>query len=129
MRMRSVAMALASCALAVSTPARAQLGDIRIDHPVVDGAPIDWCQSWGRGCGWAGAHAFCQERGYPRATHFELYNPGRSFIVGGNEFCTGPACTAFLSVTCMMAKPADPSAVPPLAAVPPPYIPSPEDDD
>lgn len=125
MSTRPAVVALAACALALSSPARGQLGDIRIDRPVVDGAPIDWCQSWGRGCGWAGAHAFCQERGYPRATHFELYNPGRTFIVDGNEFCTGAACTAFLSVTCMMAQPAPP----PAAAVPPPYIPPPEDDD
>ncbi len=108
-----------------AAPARPQLGDIRIDQPLVDGVPIDWCQSWGRGCGWSGAHAFCQERGYPRATHFEIYNPGRTFIVGGNEFCTGRSCTGFLSVTCMIAQPAAPAP----SAPPAPYIPPPEDDD
>jgi hypothetical protein len=82
--------------------------DIRIDRPTVDGVPIDWCARWGRECGWAGADAFCRERGYARAIEYEAFNPGRTFLPNGNEFCTGASCTGFASVTCREARTASP---------------------
>ena len=102
-----IALALGMGALAP----RAAANEIRIDNPAVDGVPIDWCRAWGQGCGWTGAHAFCRDRGYARALRYEIFNPGRTYLVSGDSFCTGPTCTAFQSVTCKMAETA--AAMPP----------------
>lgn len=111
---RKILISLA-CAGAASA---ASASEIRIDHPVVDGVPVDWCRAWGRGCGWPGAHAFCRDRGYERALSFEVFNPGRTYLMNGDSFCTGATCTAFQSVTCkMMAGQA--STTPPPPAPPP----------
>jgi hypothetical protein len=96
---------LRAAALAVGAAAGppAAAGEIRIDQPLVDGVPVDWCRSWGQGCGWPGAHAFCRDRGYEGALQYEIFKPGRTYIVNDDAFCTSPGCTAFLSVTCKMA--------------------------
>ncbi len=88
--------------------------EIRIDSPMVDGVPVDWCRGWGRGCGWPGAHAFCRDRGYERALSYEVFQPGRTYVVSGDTYCTGPTCTAFQSVVCKMAPDQDAAAVPPV---------------
>ena len=88
--------------------------EIRIDPPVVDGVPVDWCRAFGEGCGWQGAHAFCRDRGYERALRYEVFNPGRTYLMSGDTYCTGPTCTAFQSVTCKMAV-GDASTMPPPA--------------
>ncbi|HEY7610426.1 MAG TPA: hypothetical protein VIF14_14425 [Alphaproteobacteria bacterium] len=88
--------------------------EIRIDNPVVDGVPVDWCRAWGQGCGWQGAHAFCRDRGYERALSYEVFQPGRTYLMSGDSFCTGPTCTAFQSVTCKMAAGQAATAPPPM---------------
>jgi hypothetical protein len=101
---RKAKYAVAAAVLAAATaggPAAAD--EIRIDRPMVDGVPVDWCRSFGQGCGWDGAHAFCHDRGYERALRFQIFAPGRTYLTGADAFCTGPTCTAFLSVTCKMA--------------------------
>ena len=65
------------------------------------------------GCGWPGAHAFCRDRGYERALGFEVFNPGRTYLMSGDTFCNGPTCTAFQSVTCKMAA-GQASTLPPM---------------
>jgi hypothetical protein len=97
-----IAAALAGAA-GVAAPTVAAADEIRIDGPAVDGVPVDWCRAWGQGCGWQGAHAFCRDRGYERALGFEVFNPGRTYLMSGDAFCSGPTCTAFQSVTCKMA--------------------------
>jgi hypothetical protein len=113
MRSFVVAILLAAAGFAWEEPARAATGDVRIDHPTVDGALIDWCVTWGRGCGWDGAHAFCRERGYDHATHFEIARPGRTFLPNGNRFCTGPDCAGFTTVICRPVAVANPPPPPP----------------
>src|ERR1043165_2038472 len=95
---RKISRALALAALAGAiAPAAA---DIRIDNPTADGVPIDWCTRWGQNCGWQGAHAFCRDRGFERALSYDVFQPGRTYISGADQFCSGPTCTAFQSVTC-----------------------------
>jgi hypothetical protein len=114
-------IALAGAA-GVAAASAAAASELRIDHPVVDGVPVDWCRAWGQGCGWPGAHAFCRDRGYERALAFEVFNPGRTYLMSGDTFCSGPTCTAFQSVTCKMTAgqastlpPAPPATAPDLA--------------
>jgi hypothetical protein len=92
----------------------ASANEIRIDSPTVDGVPVDWCRAWGQGCGWQGAHAFCRDRGYERALSFEVFNPGRTYLMSGDTFCSGPTCTALQSVTCKMPPGQAATAPPPL---------------
>jgi len=92
----ALALALGVCAVAP----RAAAEEIRIDNPAVDGVPVDWCRAWGQGCGWQGAHAFCRDRGFERALRYEIFNPGRTYLMSGDSFCSGPTCTAFQSITC-----------------------------
>jgi len=106
------AMALAAAAGALAGPAAAD--EIRIDNPLVDGVPVDWCRSWGQGCGWTGAHAFCRDRGYERALQYEIFTSGRTYITSSDNFCTGPTCTAFQSVTCKMPPGQTATAPPPM---------------
>lgn len=118
---RRILRALAVAGL-VAPASLSAADEIRIDNPLVDGVPVDWCRNWGQGCGWAGAHAFCRERGFERALQYEIFHPGRTYIVGGDTFCTGATCTALQSVTCKMmpgqAAALRPPAPPPDAARP-----------
>jgi hypothetical protein len=113
--MRRICCGLVLAALGVASPNSATADEIRIDNPVVDGVPIDWCQSWGQRCGWLGAHAFCRDRGYQHAVRYETFTPGRTYIAGDDTFCSGPTCTAFLSVTCLIGTPQR-DAAPPTSA-------------
>jgi len=105
------ALALAAGIGAFAAAAAAE--EIRIDNPAVDGVPVDWCRSWGQGCGWQGAHAFCRDRGYERALSYEVFQPGRTYLMSGDTYCTGPTCTAFQSVVCKMAAGQAATAPPP----------------
>ncbi|MCW5773506.1 MAG: hypothetical protein KIT16_17825 [Rhodospirillaceae bacterium] len=103
--------------LAAGLPAVAVADEIVVGDPRVDGVPLDWCRAWGQGCGWPSAHAFCRDRGYERATHYEIYNPGRTFLMRSDNLCTGPTCTAFRSVTCKLPAGLEATAPPPLPPV------------
>lgn len=122
---RRIRLALMGAAIMCATGAAAA-DVIRIDNPVVDGVPVDWCRAWGQGCGWQGAHAFCRDRGYERALQYEIFTPGRTYLMSSDNFCSGPTCTGFLSVTCKM-PPGQATAVPPNlppVTAPPPARPS-----
>ena len=106
-------LSAAALATGVALANGAAADEIRIDNPAVDGVPVDWCRSWGRGCGWPGAHAFCRDRGYERALRFEIFQPGRTYLMSGDSTCNGPTCTAFQSVVCKMAPGQDAEPPPP----------------
>lgn len=77
--------------------------DLRYHNPRINGAVVDWCTSWATNCGWGGAHQFCRMRGHSRATSWNAYNPGRTWVVGSSTFCNGPVCRGFSQVTCATA--------------------------
>ena len=72
----------------------------RFDHPVMNGAIVDWCSTWATNCGVGGANQFCQWHGYARATEWGTYHPGRTWVIGSNQFCDGGFCVGFSHVTC-----------------------------
>ena len=114
----ALALALGIFALAP----RAAADEIRIDNPAVDGVPVDWCRAWGQGCGWPSAHTFCRDRGFERALRYEIFNPGRTYLMSGDNFCTGSTCTAFQSVTCKTGQAA--AATAPTRTAPDPVRPA-----
>jgi hypothetical protein len=97
-------------ALAILGGANAALADIRYQNPRMNGAIVDWCTHWATNCGWGGAHQYCQGRGHPRATSWNVYQPGRTWVTGSNRFCVGGSCRGFSQVTC--ASPAGPGPGP-----------------
>ena len=77
-----------------------QYGFQHFEYPTHRGAIIDWCASWATNCGWAGAHQFCQMRGFARAVRWRTFRPGRTYVIGSGQFCDGNDCQGFLSVDC-----------------------------
>ena len=74
--------------------------DIRYPNPSMNGATVDWCSSWATNCGWGGANAYCQSRGHTGARSWNVYRPGRTWVMGSSQYCTGPVCQGFSQVTC-----------------------------
>lgn len=73
----------------------------RFASPGARGLPLDWCSSYAHGCGWAAAHRFCRERGFARATSWNVYHPGQTYVpLGFDHFCRGPQCRALRDVDC-----------------------------
>lgn len=91
------AVLLATSIFLGAAPASAQQ---RYDNPRSHGAVVDWCASWATNCGWGGAHQFCQARGHSRALSWNVYRPGRTWVIGTSQFCQGPNCQGFSQVTC-----------------------------
>jgi len=70
------------------------------EFPRSHGAIVDWCAVWANACGWEGAHQFCRMRGFSRATSWDVFFAGRTYVVGDDRFCQGDACKGFRHVTC-----------------------------
>ncbi|MCW5773454.1 MAG: hypothetical protein KIT16_17565 [Rhodospirillaceae bacterium] len=100
--MRRITLTILAAAFgAAAFAASAASADIRFQFPRINGAIVDWCQSWSANCGWGGAHQYCRARGYPRARNWSTYRPGRTWVMGSRQFCNGGNCTGFSQVTCV----------------------------
>ena len=72
--------------------------------PKWNGYALDWCKDFEQGCGAPAADQFCQDKGYPTATAFQIW-PQVNFptmTIGQNAICN-PAdhrCDAFASIDC-----------------------------
>jgi hypothetical protein len=69
-------------------------------NPRLKGAIVDACAEWGRDCGAGGAAQYCRLRGFGGALSWSVDYPGRTFVVGSNQFCNGPQCRGFSLVKC-----------------------------
>jgi hypothetical protein len=76
-------------------------GDIaEFRNPRVRGAIVDVCAVWGQGCGEAGASQYCRSRNFNRALSWSTFNPGQTFVMGSDRFCTGASCRGISFVRC-----------------------------
>jgi hypothetical protein len=75
-------------------------GAQRFEFPRSHGASVDWCAVWANGCGWEGAHQFCRRRGFARATGWDVFQPGHTYVIGDGRYCNGDFCKGFRDVTC-----------------------------
>lgn len=82
--------------------------------PKVSGLAIDHCAQFGRDCGRGGADQLCRSQGFERASDWETFQAGQTFVIGSNRRCTSGNCTGFSRVTCVNT-----------AAAPKPFIPQP----
>jgi hypothetical protein len=63
------------------------------NNPQVNGAAVDNCATWATNCGQGGADQFCRMQGFAGATSFQLFNPGRTWVIGDQRVCEGGGCT------------------------------------
>lgn len=73
--------------------------------PAINGNPLDWCRTWATDCGQPAADAYCQSRGFERATAFDqatdigASTPTR-LIGNPAQVCSDAMCDGFSFITC-----------------------------
>jgi hypothetical protein len=71
-------------------------------HPTVNTRRVDWCKTWGQGCGEPAATYFCTQKGFVRASKWEEDKDiGNTLVLGDNKVCTPSGCDGFKSITCV----------------------------
>lgn len=80
------------------------------NYPQVNGVAVDNCETWATNCGKGGADAFCRTQGYGGADSFQVFNPGRTWVIGNQQACEGGACVGFSQVVCGAGMPPPPPA-------------------
>ena len=77
---------------------------VAYNKPKYQGDRLDWCLSWGQGCGQAAADAFCQWKGHASAMSFTEANdigdttPTR--LISTGAVCDQDFCDGFKKITC-----------------------------
>jgi hypothetical protein len=62
---------------------------------------IDWCLTWATDCGQPAADAFCQMKGFDKATGFSrLTNVPPTITLRDARTCDAPGCDAIADITC-----------------------------
>jgi hypothetical protein len=93
------------CVLSLSASAAVETAVV--NKPVWKGYALDWCLTWGEGCGKPAADKYCQSGGYDKSTAFEIWeNLGKpTRLIGSNQVCDDAGlCDSFKSITCMKAS-------------------------
>ena len=70
-------------------------------NPMVGGYALDYCRTWGSGCGKPAADAFCRRKGHVRSVDYAVRKdtpPTR--VIGTRQTCNDPRCDRIVSVTC-----------------------------
>ncbi len=83
-----------------NTQLPAQAGSRRFDNPTVQGIIVDTCVTWANDCGRGGATQFCRQQGFRSALSWSTFYPGRTYVIGSQQVCTGTNCGGFQSVVC-----------------------------
>jgi hypothetical protein len=91
-------------------------------NPTANGAAVDWCATYAANCGAGGAALFCQQHGFGSALSWKTFHPGRTFVLGSNEYCNGSFCTGFSFIRCGGGASGAPAVIvtPPTVVVTPP---------
>jgi hypothetical protein len=71
-----------------------------IDNPTMQGAIVDWCSPWAKNCGAGAANLYCQSIGFAGAADWTTFHPGRTWVIGSNQYCNADFCMGFSHVTC-----------------------------
>lgn len=75
------------------------------NNPKIGSYRLDWCYTWGDGCGRRAATAWCKRRGYGKAIDFiEDVDVGKQSVVtkviGSGQLCEEDFCDAFKKIIC-----------------------------
>jgi hypothetical protein len=87
--------------VALTVAMQTQSHGASIDHPTMHGASVDWCSTWATNCGAGGANLYCKKIGFSHATHWVTYKPGKTWVIGSDQYCKGDSCMGFSQVTCV----------------------------
>lgn len=74
------------------------------NNPMFNGSRLDYCVSWGEGCGAPAAKAFCQANGWAKAKSFVMAEdigaatPTR--LIGTGAVCDQGFCDGFSKIVC-----------------------------
>jgi len=71
--------------------------------PLLNGYKLDWCYTWAKDCGQRAANAYCQRRGYRRASNFKIdHNVGEPTRLIGDQakLCSSDECDSFRYIRC-----------------------------
>lgn len=82
----------------------AQAHAAHIVYPKWNGYALDWCKNFEQGCGQPAADLYCQKKGFPRSTGFQILSSVNfpTMTVGQNAICN-PAvhrCDSFAYIDC-----------------------------
>ncbi len=77
-----------------------QGGSRQFNYPQQGGAVVDACVTWATDCGRGGADQFCRQQGFRGAISWYTFHPGRTYVIGSRQICTGNNCTGFQNVVC-----------------------------
>lgn len=87
--------------IACSKPDSGEPEDATFKKPKFKGKRLDWCREWSTNCGKPAADAFCENKGYSKATDFSIAEDiGNTRIISTGETCEEPFCDGFKSITC-----------------------------
>jgi hypothetical protein len=93
--------------IAASQPASA--GNQTFNNPSTSGDRLDWCMTWGQGCGAEAATAWCVAKGFENASDFAIAEdigsstPTRLLSTGA--VCDQGFCDGFDYITCHSSAP------------------------
>ena len=66
-----------------------------------DTVMLDFCRDFGSACGKPAADAFCQQKGHPNASRFQISEHiGRTAIISTGAICDDPSCDGFTKIQC-----------------------------
>ena len=82
---------------------------VNFPNPKHGGKRLDWCLTWGKGCGKAAAQEFCYRNaklsqfgskvaGYWKANNIGAKTPTKT--IGSNQVCSKPYCDGFTGIVC-----------------------------
>jgi hypothetical protein len=74
------------------------------NKPKYQGDRLDYCLTWGQGCGQDAANAFCQWKGHSSAQSFtvanDIGNSNPTRLIGTGAICDQGFCDGFGQITC-----------------------------
>jgi hypothetical protein len=74
---------------------------VTYEKPGVDNYRLDWCLTWGGGCGEPAARAFCELTGHDQLEGFEKDpNIGKTLVLDDNRICRQRFCDSFTYIAC-----------------------------
>ena len=74
----------------------------RFKWPKVGGVALDWCYTYGSGCGYKAANEYCKSRGYWKGvrSYAKENNVGYTRIIRTGQICNNATCDTFKYIDC-----------------------------
>ena len=74
------------------------------NFPMYNGNRLDWCASWGQGCGQDAANLFCKQQGFDHAAAYaeddDIGASSPTRVITTGAVCDQPFCDGFKVISC-----------------------------